>query len=207
MIDIPEELIPTRRSLLARLKRWDDQESWQDFFNTYWRLIYGVATKAGLTEDEAQDVVQDTMVSVARQLPNFKYDSAAGSFKSWLFLITRRRIADHLRRAYRQVKIAQPAPGATSRTELIERVPGPPDTGLEAVWEEQWQQHILETAMQRVKKQVEPQHFQIFDCHVLKEWPVKDVVKAFGVKAGQVYVIKHRVSALLAEELRKLGKL
>src|SRR4029077_7299409 len=121
MADIPQELIPTRRSLLTKLKRWDDQESWQEFFNTYWRLIYGVASQAGLTEEEAQDVVQDTLVSVARQLPNFKYDSAAGSFKSWLFLITRRRIADHLRKAYRQVKIAQPAPEATSRTELIER--------------------------------------------------------------------------------------
>src|SRR5437588_7769006 len=83
-----EDLIPTRRTLLSRLKQWDDHESWQDFFNTYWKLIYGVAIRAGLGEPEAQDVVQDTVVSVAKQMPNFKYDPALGSFKSWLLLIT-----------------------------------------------------------------------------------------------------------------------
>src|SRR5262245_6301689 len=93
-----EELITTRRTLLSRLKQWDDGESWEDFFNTYWKLIYQVALRAGLPEAEAQDVVQDTIVSVARQIPNFQYNPALGSFKSWLYLITQRRITDHFRK-------------------------------------------------------------------------------------------------------------
>ena len=50
--DLPnaEELIPTRDSLLSRLKDRHDDESWRDFFNTYWKLIYGVARKAGMTD-------------------------------------------------------------------------------------------------------------------------------------------------------------
>jgi RNA polymerase sigma-70 factor (ECF subfamily) len=54
------DAIPTRYSLLSRLQKWDDQESWKDFFDIYWRFIYSVAVKSGLTEDEAQDVVQET---------------------------------------------------------------------------------------------------------------------------------------------------
>ena len=50
----PDDTIPTRQSLLERLKDWKDQTSWQDFFNTYWKLIYGVARQAGLTEPEAR---------------------------------------------------------------------------------------------------------------------------------------------------------
>jgi len=73
---------PTRRSLLSRLRQWDDQESWQDFFSTYSKLIYGVALRAGLAEAEAEDIVQETVISVARQMPNFRYDPAQGSFKS-----------------------------------------------------------------------------------------------------------------------------
>ena len=53
MLKSAHDLIPTRRSLLNRLKDWEDQESWQDFFDTYWKLIYGVAAKAGLTDDES----------------------------------------------------------------------------------------------------------------------------------------------------------
>jgi hypothetical protein len=41
----PFDSIPTRQSLLNRLKDWGDQSSWQDFFDTYWQLIYNVAIK------------------------------------------------------------------------------------------------------------------------------------------------------------------
>jgi len=54
----PDDLIPTQKSLLSRLKNWDDQSSWKTFFDTYWRLIYAFARRAGLGDAEAQDVVQ-----------------------------------------------------------------------------------------------------------------------------------------------------
>src|SRR5437867_10914593 len=56
----PDEFIPTRQSLLSRLKNWDDKASWRDFFNTYWKLIYSIGLKAGMTAEEAQDLVQET---------------------------------------------------------------------------------------------------------------------------------------------------
>ena len=56
MLSPQDDSLPTRKSLLTRLKDWDDQESWRDFYNTYWKLIYNVARKAGLTDAEAQDV-------------------------------------------------------------------------------------------------------------------------------------------------------
>ena len=84
----PDEMIPTRKSLLNRLKDWDDQESRRSFFDTYWKLIYSVALKAGLTEQEAQDIVQGTVLSVAKRMHEFKYDPAMASFKSWLLVIT-----------------------------------------------------------------------------------------------------------------------
>src|SRR5437773_1397624 len=87
-----DELIPTRQSLLSRLKDWNDQESWRDFFETYSWLIYKTAIRAGLTEAEAQDVVQETVLSVSKSMPGFEYDASKGSFKSWLLQLTRWRI-------------------------------------------------------------------------------------------------------------------
>ena len=78
----PDELLPTRWTLIERLKNWDDQESWRQFFDTYWKLIYGVAIKSGLTHPEAQDVVQETVMSVCKSMQNFKADPKHGSFKS-----------------------------------------------------------------------------------------------------------------------------
>ena len=94
----PDGPIPTRRSLLNRLKNWDDQESWKDFFDTYSKLIYGVAIQAGLNDTEAQEVVQETVIAVAKQMEVFKYDPRIGSFKGWLLHTTRWRISDQLRK-------------------------------------------------------------------------------------------------------------
>jgi len=83
--------LPIRASLLNRLRDLGDSESWRTFFETYWRLFYNVARKSGLSDDAAQDVVQETVIAVARKMPDFHYDPAKGSFKQWLLLITRRR--------------------------------------------------------------------------------------------------------------------
>ena len=78
------DFIPTRESLLSRLKDWNDQKSWNEFFDTYWGLIYRTAINSGLTDAEAQDVVQETLIAVSQSMPTFQYDRAKGSFKAWL---------------------------------------------------------------------------------------------------------------------------
>src|SRR2546429_4707873 len=91
-------LIATRRSLVERLADWGDQRRWQEFFDTYWKLIYSTARKAGLTDAEAQEVVQETVITVAKNIDKLKYDPAIGSFKGWLLQITRGRIVDQFRK-------------------------------------------------------------------------------------------------------------
>lgn len=198
------ELIPTRQSLLSRLKDWDDHESWKDFFNTYWRLIYQAAIRAGLTDAEAQDVVQETILGVLKGLPKFEYNQARGSFKGWLLRITSWRIVDQLRR--RQKAIAEPrAPSDTATsTALIERVPDPAGLGLETTWDEEWESNLMDAAIERVKRKVDPKHFQVFDLYVLRKWSVSRVTRTLNVGAGNVYLIKHRVGALIRTELKQL---
>src|SRR2546423_141508 len=98
MLPKADDLIPTRQSLLSRLKDWEDRESWQDFFDTYWRLIYGVARKAGLSDAEAHDIVQETVISVSRKIEGFRYDPKVCSFKSWMLQLTRWRIINQFKR-------------------------------------------------------------------------------------------------------------
>ena len=94
----PDDNNPTRRSLVSRLRRWDDQASWDEFFNMYWRLIYSVAIKAGLTDQEAEDVVQETVIGVAKKMGEFRYDPTVCSFRGWLLHVTRLRIQDQFRK-------------------------------------------------------------------------------------------------------------
>ncbi len=192
-----DESIPTRQSLLNRLKNCDDHESWSEFFNTYWRLIYSVALKAGLTETEAQEVVQETVIRVSKSMPEFTYNPEAGSFKAWLLNLTRWRITDQLRKRRREQS-------ASWDQEKMEELVDPRGLHLERVWDEEWEKNVMETALQRVKAQVSPKQYQIFDLYVLKKWPVPKVASLLGVSPGQVYMARHRISRLVKAEVKKI---
>jgi RNA polymerase sigma factor (sigma-70 family) len=204
MAELQEEWLPTRTSLLRRMKQWDDQESWRDFFNTYWKLIYSAAVKAGLNDAEAQDVVQDTVIAVAKKIEDFKYDPALDSFKGWLLYLTRKRIALHYRKRERdrggKAAVLEPMPVLAA----LESIPDPAGVDIEAIWNEEWETSIADAALARVKEQVNPKHFQMFNFYVLKQWPVAEVAKTLGVSVAQVYLAKHRISSLVQKEVKRL---
>ncbi len=199
---LADGLIPTRYSLLSRLQDWDDQDSWKDFFDTYWRLIYSVAVKSGLTEAEAEDVVQETIISVAKDIQKFKRDRQFGSFKGWLRNLARWRIKDQLRKRGRFHQSAPAPDDDRSHDQQLADIPDPWDS--ESVWDEEWRRNLLEAAIERVKRHVREEHFQIFELYVLKQWPVAKVARMLEVNIGQVYLAKHRIASLIAKEMRAL---
>lgn len=192
---------------MKRLGNWNDHGGWQDFFDTYWKLIYAVAIKAGLSETEARDVVQETVVAVAKQMRDGGYDRTKSSFKNWLCLITRRRIVDHFRRRTKVAKQSLTSSDDTNGTDTVARIPDPASLELDSVWEEEWQKNLLDAAIERVKDLVSPKQFQIFDLYVLKDLPVREVTKLLKVNTAQVYLARHRVGSLIKQEAKRLEAL
>ena len=197
------DLLKTRATLLDRLKDWRDQSSWQEFFDIYWKLIYGVARKAGLTESEAEDVVQETLFSVAKHIPTFKYDPAIGSFKGWLLNMARWRITDQLRKRGPQIQHRTDSTDNT-RTPTVERVPDANSLDLNAIWEADWENTLLAAAMKNVRPKLDPQKYQLFDFYVNKDWAPEKVAQTFKVTVNQVYLAKSRITEMLKEEVSRL---
>lgn len=192
--------------MLVRLKQLDDQESWHEFVKIYGRLLYTVAARSGLTAEEAEDAVQETLISVAKTMPCFQYDPAVCSFKGWLRHLAHKRIADQFRKRPVARASAASASGATSQTAPLERIPDPKSLDWDAVWETAWQKQVFESAFSTVKERTSPRQFQIFDCYVLKQWPVSQVTKMLGVSSTQVYLAKFRVLGLLRKEVKRLER-
>jgi len=195
----------TRASLIHRLKDWRDDSSWRTFFNVYWKLIYGVARKAGLTDAEAQEVVQETLISVAKHMPTFKYDPSVGSFRAWLLNLTRWRIIGQFRRRQPVVE-HNPIGDGTTRIGGVETAPDPKSLDLDAVWEAEWEANLVKVAMENLRRRINPQMLQIFEFYVNKEWPAQTVAQRFGVSTDQVYQAKHRVMEAIRAEINRLEK-
>ncbi len=195
----------TRKSLIEKLDNWEDQKVWDEFYQTYWRLVFSVATKAGLTREEAFDVVQETILAIARQVKKGQYDPRAGSFKAWLLQMTRWRILDVFRARKRQPSLADQGNESSDNADLaMERLTHEKDNILEKVWDKEWRDNISSAALERVRSRVSPRQYQIFDCYVMKGWGVKKTSEVLGINAAQVYLAKHRVGALVKKEVQIL---
>jgi RNA polymerase sigma factor (sigma-70 family) len=200
-----EELLPTRSSLLDRLRNWEDQASWREFFNNYWKFIYSMAIRSGLSDQEAEDVVQETVLSLAKKMPQFVYDPAVCSFKGWLMHVTRLRILDQLRRRKPAFQQTPAGDRDSRRTPTVERVPDPASGGeLDATWDDEWERNLVDAAMERVKLRVKPEHYQIFYLSAVKGLGTREVARMLHVNVGQVYLVRHRLAKDVKREVDRL---
>jgi RNA polymerase sigma factor (sigma-70 family) len=204
MESAPVDPNPTRGTLLARLKDWRDDESWKEFFNLYWRLIYSAALRAGLNENEAEEVVQETVLSVAKTMPRFEYDRENCSFKSWLMHLTRKRIADQYRKKPPSAVFLRAEPREGTAT--AERIGDPSQLPLEDVWEAEWQKNLAEVALDQVRTQVSARQYQIFDLYAHKGWKAGEIARTLQISVGQVYLARHRVLKLAKKNVAALRR-
>jgi RNA polymerase sigma factor (sigma-70 family) len=191
-----DELIPTRASFLGRLKNAQDQSSWQEFFDTYSRLIYGVALKAGLNGSDAKYVLEATIASVADHMPTFKYDPKNGSFKAWLRNLTRLQIVSLTLKG-------RPAMGATSQAASTEKL----DSTVEAVdqlWEAEWKTNLLNAAVTNVKRRLDPKQYQIYDLQVNKGLAPEKLAALMGKSVEEILEAKRNIAEMIEAEIRRL---
>src|SRR5438270_7260333 len=91
-----EQSPATRASLLVRLRDPHDKEAWGQFVQLYAPVIYGFARKRGLQDADAADLMQEVLRSVSRAAGRLEYDPSRGSFRGWLFTITRNKVFNFL---------------------------------------------------------------------------------------------------------------
>lgn len=200
------ETLKTSWTLVARLKNTSDQESWAEFDALYRPLILSVAMKAGLREEEAQDVVQETMGSMSKHLQDFVASGERGSFRAWLLQMARWRIQDQFRKRLPSASSGESPTNGTARTPTVERVPNASETDLVGLCDEAWTANLRELALKELQLEVKAEHYQVFHLAVLEQRPLEDVTRIVGRSRAQIYLIKYRVGNALKRIATRLEK-
>ncbi|MBI2926982.1 MAG: sigma-70 family RNA polymerase sigma factor [Verrucomicrobia bacterium] len=181
---------PTRPSLLLRLRDADDHEAWRAFVQIYTPLIYGFCRKHGLQDADAADVAQEVMRTVARRIGEFEYQPDKGTFRAWLFTVTRSKLNNFFQTLQRQPQ----GTGRTTVHELLEAQPSPqPDTD----WDHEYHQRLFEWACGQVHDEFEASTWQAFWQTAVEGKAGASVAASLGLSVGAVYVAKSRVLARL----------
>jgi RNA polymerase sigma factor (sigma-70 family) len=191
----------TRSELLEQAKNWEDQSAWEKFCDLYRRLIHAFSIRSGLTDDEAQEVAQDILLEVAVRLKNGEYQRDQGSFRGWLFRLTRWRITNQFhQRQSGHVSLDQPG--------VIEAVESASAGAVEdnETWEEEWQRALLAAAFERLRGCMNIEHFQVLHALVWHGWSPEQVAKTFKMSRTAVYLVKLRCLSRLKRQIARLQK-
>jgi RNA polymerase sigma-70 factor (ECF subfamily) len=189
----------TRVSLLTRLKDGEDADAWREFVRLYGPVVYGFARKRGLQDADAADLMQEVLRSVARNASRMEYDPARGTFRGWLYTVTRNKIYNFLNGQRNRPK----AVGDSTHLERLDSVPDR-ESDRESDWDLEYQRRLSARAMDRVRHEFQPNTWQAFWGTAVEGRGAQEVGVELKMTPGAVYVAKSRVLARLREEVLRL---
>ena len=173
----------THGTLLARIADPSDGRAWDEFCRQYEEMIRAFARRQGVVGANADDIVQDVLLSLTKAMPGFAYSPAKGKFRSYLKTVVVRAIAR--RRGQRAV--------AATLSELNDAKPAADDEALDAIWEEEWRQQHLRRAMRVIEAEFNATDLSCFRAYVVDGQDAAEVARQLGVSTGQLYTAKHRI--------------
>lgn len=187
----------TRASLLVQIRDGANHAAWQEFMHLYGPVVYGYARKRGLQDADAADLVQDVLRSVAAAIGRLDYDRNQGTFRGWLFTITRNKVLNFL--AARRNRPQGSGDSATNR--LLD---SQPDGEGADTWELEYQRRLASLAMDRIKSEFQANTWQAFWLTAVEGLAAADAARRVGISPGAIYVAKSRVLVRLKEEVEAI---
>jgi len=184
-------------SLLSRLRHVPpNHAAWDEFVEHYGRHIFRWCRRWELQDADAEDVVQEILLKLARKLTDFAYDPS-GNFRGWLKRVAHHTWKDFLdgRRRARTVAddhICARLEAVQAREDLIQRL------------DEAFDYELFEAAKVRVRLRVAPRTWEAFRLIAFECIPVAEVAARVRMQVAMVYVAKSKVQKMLREEIRKL---
>ena len=186
----------TSTSLLHQV-RAGDAVAWGRLVELYGPVIYGWSRQAGMSADDAGDLVQDVFRELVEHFDGFRRDRPGDTFRGWLFAITRNKIRDH----YRRHRSHAAGEGGTAAQERLLQVPQQP---AEAPTEEGCESALERRALELVRGQFEARTWQAFWRLAIDGLPGAEVAKELGMSLPAVYQAKYRVLERVRQEFGDL---
>jgi RNA polymerase sigma-70 factor (ECF subfamily) len=188
----------TRHSLLVRAQT-GQTDAWKDLMDLYRPLILGWLNRQGVPARDLEDLSQEVLLSVVKNLPGFQHSGNRGAFRSWLRTIVCSRTADY----WRALDAATPAGGGSGATAALQEI-ADPDSDLNRQWDEEHDRYVLHCLLDLVEQEFEPVTLMAFRRLALDGVSGAEAAQELGLSVAAVYVAKSRVLARIRQEAEGL---
>jgi RNA polymerase sigma-70 factor (ECF subfamily) len=189
----------TSVSLLERLRLRPDAESWRRLVDLYTPLIRGWLARHALQESDAEDLTQEVMGVLVREVPSFRHDLRQGAFRRWLRGITVNRL-----RVFWRGRRAHPAgTGDSGFAKVLDQLQDP-ESSLSRLWDQEHDRHVARRLLELIEPEFEPVTWQAFRGLVLDGKRTAEVAADLGVTPNAVRIAKSRVLSRFRQEVEGL---
>lgn len=187
----------TRYTLLQRACDLNDQQAWDEFEAHYRRFILYILHQVGVPQDEVEDVAQQTLLTLTKNLHLYQRDQA--KFRSWLSAVIRHEASTHLKkRRRRELRVSLYGDRSESLLNTLQS-----DSEIEARIEKEWMIYISNLAMERVREVFKGKALEVFELG-LDGQSVDEIAGKTGLTTASVYTLRKRVKKRLYFEIRTI---
>jgi RNA polymerase sigma factor (sigma-70 family) len=189
----------TRASLIVRIADAQNAAAWEEFTRLYQPVVYRIARLRGFQDADAEELVQEVMLAVARAVEDWVPDPALGRFRDWLQRIARNLMINFLTRRKHQVW----GTGAEPTQPFLE-VECEKSSAISQLFDLEYRRETFHCAAERVRTAVTDRTWQAFWLSTIEDLPAGEVAGQLGMSIGSVYIARSRVMARLRDEVKKL---
>ena len=195
MQGIPE----TRASLLIRLRQPGNQEAWREFASLYEPLIYRLAARKGFQHADAQDLLQEVLVAIARGIDRLEIGEDKGRFRGWLSRISRNLIVNALEKRQRTVV-------GSGDSDICERLAQEPalDDQAQTAYILEFRRELFHWAARGIRAEFQPATWNLFWRTSVEGEPIAETARELGLSLGAAYAARCRVLARLRKKIEEL---
>lgn len=183
----------TRLSMLARVQETTVGNSWHEFSVMYDGMIQGWLFRQGVQSQDADDIRQEVMSIVLREIGRFEHNGRTGAFRAWLKAITSNCLRDHWRKSKRR--------GVGGGPDLADMAAQLEDAGSRQsiMWNAEHDRYVLAHLLQKISERMSEQSVTVFRRIVIDQEDAEKVASDLGMKVGAARVAQHRVLKALKE--------
>ena len=185
----------TSLSLLQQLRQSPDVETWDRLHEIYAPLIRKWLIRYDMQESDADDVAQEVLMAVSKDLESFEHNGRPGAFRAWVKGILVNRLREFWRRRDRQ---AEATGGSDMNRRLAEL--DDPASQITVIWNNEHDQHVLRKLLAIVQPRFERNTWTAFCKTMFDGVKPQTVAQELGMTVNAVVIAKSRVLNKLRQE-------
>lgn len=188
----------TRLTLIQRVAHQHDEKSWEDFVNIYSNYTYAIIRSMGISENDAQDINQQLLLTMWNKLPQTDIDKLV-HFRAWLSTITKRLVIDFIRKRTSEAKRLEKA-GQDETLGYIKAIRLPE---IDPIAEREWKLHITNLALERIQPFFSGQAIEVFRL-TLEGTSAHEIAEKLNIQENSVRRLNSRVKKKLLIQIEEL---